>query len=410
MKNIARSILLSFILFTAAVGCTQRTYIMSFTDADRTGKTTSKRFPAPKPVDDSDKGPDRVEAPVGHNAPTNKINHRAQQQQPITPHAPSIDHQIDVIESPAAVYDHSFSGNETEHIKFSVYDPFSEGNDSFSVDLDAAAAGFTYPINGKFSSGYGRRGRGTHSGVDLVAPAKTPIYAAFDGTVRLAKPYSGYGNVIVLRHTNGLETVYAHNSKNLVAVGQSVRSGEQIAQCGRTGRATTDHLHFEVRIKGQTINPTLLIDPKEKCIQRGTLRVSRTSNGVSAKLTGGKEPEQVDQPILASTTTADHSLTPATHDPSVLSKTNSEVEASSSGTSSIAPSPNQSKGMRVGDKIYDTPQAKPEASAVKYHTIVGGDTLSGIAKKYSTTVSALCALNNMSKNDVIRTGKKLRIK
>lgn len=121
-----------------------------------------------------------------------------------------------------------------------------------------------FPLPGaKVISPYAGR-RKHHSGVDLKTCANDTIISAFDGIVRLAKPYYAYGNVIVVRHYNGLETVYSHNSKNLVKPGDYVKAGQPIALTGRTGRATTEHLHFEVRVNGQHFNPNLVFDLQER--------------------------------------------------------------------------------------------------------------------------------------------------
>ena len=78
----------------------------------------------------------------------------------------------------------------------------------------------------------------------------------------MAKPYAAYGNVVVVRHTNGLESVYSHNSRNLVKSGDVVKAGTPLALTGRTGRATTEHLHLEFRIDGQHFNPSLVLEKK----------------------------------------------------------------------------------------------------------------------------------------------------
>jgi len=104
-------------------------------------------------------------------------------------------------------------------------------------------------------SNYGSRGSRLHRGVDLKGPAGTPIYAAADGVVTFSGHSGSFGNIVKLSHGNGLETYYAHNSTNLVAVGETVTSGQQIATMGSTGNATTSHLHFEVRINGTPQNP-----------------------------------------------------------------------------------------------------------------------------------------------------------
>ncbi|MBQ2600413.1 M23 family metallopeptidase, partial [bacterium] len=86
------------------------------------------------------------------------------------------------------------------------------------------------------------------------------ILAAFDGEVVFSGNYYGYGNLIRIKHANGLETYYSHNSKNLVKVGDRVKAGDVIALTGRTGRATTEHLHFETRINGQSVNSARFFD------------------------------------------------------------------------------------------------------------------------------------------------------
>lgn len=421
MNGRHRSQILTILTALMIVGCTQRSYVMSFTESEKKSTWNPMDFGTHATLEDRKQTPDRVTAPMQNATVASTRQNRAQQSQtkprPTTP-SPTLSPAIEIQDSNAepteeiVSYDHSFSGNETEHIKFSAYDPFGGTGTVFGVNLDTEAMNFTYPIAGKFSSGYGRRGRGMHSGVDLVAPLKTPIYAAFDGTVRLAKPYSGYGNVIVLRHSNGLETVYAHNSRNLVAVGQSVTNGQQIAECGRTGRASTEHLHFEVRIKGQTINPALLLDIPNKQLQKGVLVITRAPSGsISAKLTSGDGVE------VASTepqSTPQQQSTPQKSQQADVVPPQKDLPSTAS--SPIAPA-HSSKGIRIGDTIYDAPAttADPAKSTktttnAKYHTIVSGDTLGRIAQKYKTTVSALCALNNITKTTVLRLGKKLQVK
>ena len=90
--------------------------------------------------------------------------------------------------------------------------------------------------------------------------AKVIIYAAFDGEVVFSKKSSGYGNLVRIKHANGLETYYAHNSKNLVKEGQHVKAGQVVALVGQTGRATTPHLHFETRVNGKPQNPANYFD------------------------------------------------------------------------------------------------------------------------------------------------------
>lgn len=116
----------------------------------------------------------------------------------------------------------------------------------------------TTPVKGTYiSSRYGDtegRGKG-HSGLDIAAPAGTTILACGDGTVKLAGWYYGYGNLVIIDHGNGVETYYGHCSKLCVTKGQSVSAGDKIAEVGRTGEATGNHLHLEVRVNGSTVNP-----------------------------------------------------------------------------------------------------------------------------------------------------------
>ena len=118
-----------------------------------------------------------------------------------------------------------------------------------------SVSGFGWPVSGKLSSGFGRRARGHHDGIDIVAPRGSPIYAARDGTVIYADKLSGYGNVLIVEHAGGFTTVYAHNDANLVSKGARVRRGQAIARVGDTGHATGSHLHFEVRKQNVARNP-----------------------------------------------------------------------------------------------------------------------------------------------------------
>lgn len=129
------------------------------------------------------------------------------------------------------------------------------------VEEPANRVWWCYPLPGaKVISPYGNRGGRRHSGVDLKTVNRDNILAAFDGEVVFSGPFSGYGNLVRIRHDNGLETYYSHNSKNLVKVGDQVKAGDVIALTGQTGRASTPHLHFETRINGQAVNPNIYFD------------------------------------------------------------------------------------------------------------------------------------------------------
>lgn len=123
--------------------------------------------------------------------------------------------------------------------------------------------GYVPPVKGVLTSGYGYRPRfgRMHKGVDLNLNTGDTIVAAFDGKVRIAKyEGKGYGYYLVIRHDNGLETIYGHLSKFIAHPNQYVRAGEPIALGGSTGRSTGPHLHFETRYMGMAINPEAIID------------------------------------------------------------------------------------------------------------------------------------------------------
>ena len=112
------------------------------------------------------------------------------------------------------------------------------------------------PVNGRITSDFGSRFSGRrHTGIDIAARSGQPIISAADGTVRFSGWRLGYGRTIIVQHAQGLKTLYAHNSRNLVRKGEKVRQGQAIALVGSTGRSTGPHLHFEVRNKLGPQNP-----------------------------------------------------------------------------------------------------------------------------------------------------------
>lgn len=146
----------------------------------------------------------------------------------------------------------------------------------------AADRWWCYPLVGaKVISPYGRRSGRSHTGVDLKTVARDTIRAAFAGTVVWSKPMSGYGNLVRITHANGLETYYSHNTKNLVREGDRVRVGQPIALTGQTGRASTPHLHFEVRINGRHLNPATFFNHQTYTIRPDAFL--KTKDGYQAK-------------------------------------------------------------------------------------------------------------------------------
>jgi murein DD-endopeptidase MepM/ murein hydrolase activator NlpD len=128
--------------------------------------------------------------------------------------------------------------------------------------LQRADRQFAWPVAaGVVSSPFGMRNGVMHNGVDIVAPAGTPVYAADDGTAIFVGRLRGYGNAVILQHSQGYVTVYGHNQRNLVRDGARVGRGEAVAELGSTGRASGPNLHFEVRYRGQPQNPLAYLPP-----------------------------------------------------------------------------------------------------------------------------------------------------
>jgi murein DD-endopeptidase MepM/ murein hydrolase activator NlpD len=122
------------------------------------------------------------------------------------------------------------------------------------------ACDYAHPVNGIVTSEFGFRRTRYHYGIDVDLETGDPVYAAFEGLVRISKYSPSYGYYVVIRHVNGLETLYAHLSELKVPVGAYVQAGEVIGLGGNTGRSRGSHLHFEVRYKGQQINPREIIN------------------------------------------------------------------------------------------------------------------------------------------------------
>lgn len=151
---------------------------------------------------------------------------------------------------------------ETDDIFRKDLDP-STWSDTIVLDLTHLPCDHAMPVCGALNSPYGpRRGR-MHYGVDLDLETGTPVVAAFEGMVRIARYHRSFGNVIVLRHANGLETLYAHLSRIDVQAGSMVDAGAPIGLGGSTGRSTGSHLHFEVRYLGQPMDPATVFDLQE---------------------------------------------------------------------------------------------------------------------------------------------------
>ena len=163
-----------------------------------------------------------------------------------------------------------------------VSDPFTITN-TFRLDLEKIEEkAWAYPLpEAKVISPYG--GKRRHSGVDLKTKANDEIVAAFDGVVVASGPYFGYGNCIRIKHAYGLETLYSHQSKNFVKKGDKVKAGQVIGLTGRTGRATTEHLHFEMSFGGRRLDPAIIFDHSNHKLKAATLHLTKGKGVKSVK-------------------------------------------------------------------------------------------------------------------------------
>ena len=228
-------------------------------------------------------------------------------------------------------------------------------------------SGYHCPHQSEVYSKFGYRHRRRHQGCDLPLPTGTPVYSAFDGKVRLAKYYSGYGNLVIIRHENGLETFYAHLSKIYVKPGDWISAGTVVGLGGSTGRSTGPHLHFETRYKGYAFDPEWLIDFKTGTLRHRLFVLKKKYFNAGARYVPESDQEEID--IL-------------------------EGDA---------------KDKEEAAKLEQAKKAKANSSA-KYYTIRKGDTLGKIAARNRTTVKKLCRLNGISERTVLRPGRKIRVR
>ena len=200
---------------------------------------------------------------------------------------------------------------------------------------------------------YGPRRRRQHQGVDLPLKTGDPVYATFCGRVRISQyNKGGYGNLVIIRHDNGLETYYGHLSERMVEPGQWVEAGQIIGLGGSTGRSTGPHLHFETRYYGQSFDPERLIDFKNGTLSRETFLLKKSFFSIYSNA-----------------------------------------------------------GQDFEDEIANEEQDKKEAAekaAMKYYKIRSGDTLGAIARRHGTTVANLCRLNGIKSTTILRIGRSLR--
>lgn len=230
--------------------------------------------------------------------------------------------------------------------------------DSFRIDLRH----FCMPTTSRvLTSNFGARWGRQHKGLDIKVYIGDTIRAAFDGKVRIVKyEAGGYGKYVVIRHHNGLETIYGHMSKQLVDEDQEVRAGDPIGLGGNTGRSTGSHLHFETRLCGVALNPALMFDFRNQDVVDDYYMFRRDSY----------EREAIAATKLRGVGGSNH---------------------------------------RNGDDVELT-TAAPEAQYldIRYHKVSRGETLASIARKRGTTVKELCNLNHIGKNIRLIPGQILK--
>lgn len=217
--------------------------------------------------------------------------------------------------------------------------------------------GYVMPHKGILTSPYGYRQKfkRMHKGVDIGIRSNDTIRAAFDGKVRLtAYEGRGYGNYIILRHPNGLETVYGHLNKHLVKPDQVVRAGDPIGLGGSTGRSTGPHLHFETRFMGYAINPSAIFDFANH-----------------------------------TTHTDEYTFTKTTY----------------TKARNFAPSRNKRELLADEENTY-----KSGNNQISSYVVKKGDTLNKIARAHGMSATSLRKLNNLEPEDVIKIGMELKLK
>ena len=246
-----------------------------------------------------------------------------------------------------------------------VSNPFQTPLDSLpfrnSICLVDSASRFACPNQTRVYSRFGiRRGR-PHQGVDLPLKTGTPVVAAFDGRVRVSTYNSGYGNLVVLRHENGLETFYGHLSKREVEVGDWVRAGDEIGLGGSTGRSTGPHLHFETRYQGFAFDPEWIADYETGQLRKNVFVLRRSYLNANSHYT----PESIDE--------------------------EDEIYA------------DQEKIVEEEKRIA------AEQAAIRYYTVRDGDNLSKIAQRQGKSLNAILRLNPGINPDKLSIGQRIRV-
>ena len=249
--------------------------------------------------------------------------------------------------------------------------------DSFRIDLRH----FCMPTPSRvITSNFGRRWGRMHKGLDIKVYTGDTIRAAFDGKVRMAQyEANGYGNYVVIRHNNGLETIYGHMSKPLVRENQEVKAGTPIGLGGNTGRSTGSHLHFETRLCGVALDPALMFDFKAQDVTADFYTFRKKANAAGR--------------TVAQRNTKQAQVKEAVEQPEAVENEQASVKTSREAT------------VRSNKQQRTREQRRPKQ---KNYTVKKGDTLYSIAKRSGMTVDQLCKMNGIKKNSSIKPGQVIK--
>lgn len=295
--------------------------------------------------------------------------------------------------------------------------------ESIAIELVDSLSGHHYPYKGWLSSKYGPRGNRGHQGVDLPLKTGDAIYATFDGMVRYsAFSASGYGNLVIVRHNNGLETYYAHLSERMVEVNDVVVAGQQIGKGGSTGRSSGPHLHFEVRYRGQSFDPERLFDFKTGELRRENILLKRRYFSINSRYEQDFNQEEVADKLAAAEKSAATAKSSSSKSSAPVSQYHTIKEGDTFGSLAIKygttskrlqelnPKVDPTK-LQIGQKIcVKGSGSSSSSSSAVYHTIKEGDTFGHLAVKYNTTSKRIQELNPKVDPAKIQIGQKIRVK
>lgn len=284
-----------------------------------------------------------------------------------------------------------------------------------SVIIDCSK--FIFPTFGHVTSRFGMRRRRMHNGIDLKVYKGDTISAAFDGKVRVAKYMRGYGNVIVLRHNNGLETIYGHLSKIKVKVDQDVVAGHCIGLGGNTGRSTGSHLHFETRLLGRPLNPSEMFDFDTNQLKterytfyakKSPYRDPRYANLAYHKVKANETLGVISSKYKISISELcriNKLRTTSTLRIGQIIRLESNPQIASS--TPLRTREQLTKAAKATANRQNTSVVARPTPTGDQHLIKRGESLNSIAKQYGISVSQLCAYNGITEKTTIKAGNKI---